>query len=76
MKRVKTYGPANDFDVPGIELDAAKLVQNAKAHGMKWTGGAFYRDAEGNHTSDRALAKSCCAIGARDLAQDTPACNC
>lgn len=70
MSKVKTFGPANDVDVPDVEITIAKLVQNAKAFGMGWTKFAAYRDKRGR-PCDQDEAVRCCALGAKNLVIDT-----
>lgn len=72
MKRVKVLGPSNDTGVPEVEFNLAKIVQNAKAHGLKWTKHTLYR-TKGNHRPTEYVgnAVSCCALGASLLANDT-----
>lgn len=50
--------------VPDDEMLLAKLIQNAKASGMKRTKGALYRTANSKVVWEHAEARSCCAIGA------------
>jgi uncharacterized protein YjiS (DUF1127 family) len=68
--RVKTYGPAND-DIPADEMFLAKIVQNAKAWGLKPGKGAHFRRnrravAFLGRPTDRQIEQStsCCAVGA------------
>jgi hypothetical protein len=63
---------SNDRGVPKDEIQLAKLVQNAKARGLKWTKGAAYRDKSGKsqpYYSEETY--SCCAIGAALLNKNT-----
>lgn len=69
-KKVKTYGPANDKDVPEVEFEVAKLVQNAKSRGLEWCGGAYYKDAAGLSVFYPENAVACCAVGAARLSPD------
>lgn len=76
--RVKIYGPAADADPR--ELLLAKLIQNGKARGLKWTHGTEFRGANGRAIEisdfEDVSAKephivSCCAAGAARLEPDT-----
>lgn len=71
MGKTKTFGPSND-DIPDVDMHLAMIVQNAKAHGLKWTKYALYRSA-GNHVpvDNPTKAAYCCAIGAAQLENDT-----
>jgi hypothetical protein len=61
--------------VPKDEVFLAKIIQNAKARGLKFTRGTFYRDAKGrdlasNYSED---VTHCCAAGAALLTdKETP----
>lgn len=58
------------MDVPKVEMQLAKLVQNAKGRGLKWTKNMLYKDDYGKYTTP-AKASYCCALGAASLARDT-----
>ncbi len=69
-KQVKTYGPAASAEPR--ELLLAKLIQNGKARGLKWTRGCEFRNAQGKAVDvydDQVV--SCCAAGAAVLEADT-----
>lgn len=70
-KKLKVLGPANDRRVPRDEITLAKLVQNAKALGLKHTSGAFFRNADDQWEDNADFAVACCAIGASKLSPDT-----
>jgi hypothetical protein len=70
-KKVKVLGTANDTGVPGVEFDLAKIVQNAKARGLKWTSNANYRGKNGRSTDNSNFAVFACAMGASLLEEDT-----
>jgi hypothetical protein len=69
-KKVKVYGTSND-DVPEYEISVAKIVQNAKARGLKWTKDAYYRAKNGRNIISVDGAVYCCAVGAAQLENDT-----
>lgn len=60
--------------VPEDEIVLAKMIQSAKARGLKPTCGAFYRDAGGSWTNNPSEAVECCAVGAwmLDEGSDAP----
>jgi hypothetical protein len=74
-KKVKVLGTANDTGVPGVEFDLAKIVQNAKARGLKWTKEANYRAKNGRNINSADEAVYCCAVGAARLENDTTGIN-
>ena len=55
---------ANNKGVPRDEMMLAKMIQNAKALGLKRTRDANYRSADGEACYGFDNATSCCAIGA------------
>ena len=73
MGKTKVFGTANDVDVPKVEFDLAKIVQNAKARGLKWTKYVNYRYKNGRPLEDynRDKVVFACARGASFLEEDT-----
>lgn len=63
---------SND-DIPEDEMLLAKLLQNVNVRGLKWTKGAFMRDAKGWNTNQHKEVVSCCAMGAAALETDSDA---
>lgn len=61
---------SNDKGVPKYEIAVAKLVQNAKGNGLKWTKNTLYRATNGK-PCDKIDAVRCCAVGAALLRRDT-----
>lgn len=70
--KIKTYGPSNDVGVPPGELMLAKMVQSAKARGMRPLHGPKYAMADGTYVAhyQKETAECCCAYGAADLDND------
>jgi hypothetical protein len=64
MSKVKSLGKANDAGVPEVEINAAKLVQNAKSKGLMWCAGHYFLGGNGG-------AVACCAVGAAHISEDT-----
>lgn len=70
MGKTRVYGKAND-EIPEVEFDVAKLVQNAKAFGLKWTKNSNYRTKNGRSIYVSDGAAFCCAQGAAWLDDST-----
>lgn len=74
MSKIKSLGKANDVGVPEVEINAAKLVQNAKSKGLKWCSGRYFVDGSGLEItlgSKGENAVACCAVGAAHISDDT-----
>lgn len=70
MGKTRVYGKAND-SIPEVEFDVAKLVQNAKAHGLRWTKDSNFRAKNGRPIDKSDGAAFCCAQGAAMLDDST-----
>lgn len=70
MPKIKTYGPANNIDVPEDELLLAEVIAFAEHRGLKWQADWYWSDANGEHIHDStAPGIACaCAFGAASMA--------